>query len=163
MIETSQVQSILRPFLINPSEENKYNSKLQEAIDKIKALVPLLNHQEKEEANIAIQRLNHQILTNNHYVNKKREKDPHFSVFQCTVTQDLDGLKFLLRTGADPNEKKNGRVPIHVAASNELHEFVRVLVAHPSIDLQAETLFGKGAADLAQSDTIRALVTPQDT
>lgn len=157
------LNEIIRPYLL-PDEGSDfpfYNSELQAKIEQIQTLITGMDGEEEELAAIWVRKLKNHILTNNHFVSYQKEKNPKFSIHFCALTNDAAGLKFLLRTGASPNELKNGKAPIHIAASRAFAEIAKVLKQCPYLDLDIRTLSGKTAIQLTKNLEIQSILYPE--
>lgn len=150
-IETSTntiLNAIVKPYISCDEELPLYNSTLETNIKKVKELIPTLEDGDEKLAEAWIIKLQNRIQTNNHYVSHQSSQNSNFSVYFCAITRDLPGLRFLLRTGANPNEMKNGKAPIHIAAVKEFVEMAKILKQSPQFDSEITTRSGKTAMQL---------------
>lgn len=157
------VQEIMNS-LASGDELTFYNATLQDTIEKIEKIKQEnLEQNLNLEADNAIRKLLHRIETNNHIVFQKKAENPSLSIFFCAETNDSISLKFLLRTGENPNEVQRGKAAIHIAAARGHKSLIPLLKACPATDLNLLTSKGKSAWDLAANQEIHDLLGKNQT
>jgi len=76
---------------------------------------------------------------------------------KATVMKDIDGIKTLLKSKADPNNTDNlGETPLHQAAFNNNLEIVEILV-NSGARATIKNQYGETAADLAKAHKSKVL------
>ena len=140
----------------NLSELSLYtNSQLE----KIKSdLTTQLTSQLTEELTTKLALVIQQIYTNNHYVEYQKERNPSYSLHSCVFNHDHIGISYLLKTGANPNEKMAGKTPLHRAAILADKKAIELLKTSPIIDLSIKTTGGKTAFDLTDEESCKELL-----
>lgn len=146
-------------LLRSPSEFSKYNTTLQAAIENIQLFISQNAFFSWEGDNIILKLQNH-ISTNNHFVRKKRETSPEYTMITCVKMRDEAGLRYLLRAGENPNQTDAlGFAAIHLAVLQENRNFIKILKEHPELDLDLKTQKGNRPQDLAKHEDIKHLLS----
>ena len=114
----------------------------------------------KERAREYLEALHNRIEKNEFLLNKKIQKNPDFTAVQCVRMRDIEGLKLIVANGwSDVNEQDDrGRAALHFAASQDDPELLRILMLHPKINPNLQTVRGNTPAMIASSEEIRSLL-----
>lgn len=149
--------TIVKPYQFCDSDDELlyYNTTLSAQIAKIQVFIESASAEEGAIAASWARKLQHQIETNIHYVSYRKSLNSSFSVYFCAATNDVVGMRYLLRTGANPNEMQNVKSAIHIAVAKGLLEIVKLLKKCPALNLQLKTRTGKTALQLAVSEELK--------
>lgn len=157
---SATLTDIVKPYQLHECDEELpyYNDTLAAQIAKIEAFIATATVEEGALAAHWAGKLQHQIATNNHYVAHQKSLNDNFSVYFCAATNDVAGMRYLLRTGANPNDMQNGKAAIHIAAAKGLLEMAKLLKQSPALNLQLKTRSGKTALQLAASAEMQRIL-----